>query len=138
MLSQASVIPFLATTQPDQSRRFYEDVLGLSLVADEPSALVFDAGGSMLRVSKVKQFTPAPHTALGWQVESIRRFARWLIDRGIEVLRFEGMPQDDLGVCVFPNGTQVVWFKDPDGNLLSLTEFSNSRDRPEQPRPSIA
>jgi len=138
MLSRAPLIPFLATTQPDRSRRFYEDVLGLSLVADEPSALVFSAGGGTLRVSKVKQFTPAPHTVLGWQVESIRRYARWLTDRDIQVLRFEGMPQDDLGVCVFPNGTQVVWFKDPDGNMLSLTELAGSWDASDEPRPSIA
>jgi hypothetical protein len=37
--------------------------------------------------------------------------------------RFEGFPQDDLGVCTFPDGARVAWFKDPDGNTLSLTQF---------------
>lgn len=138
MLTTANLIAFVATADPDTSRRFYEDDLGLTLIADEPSALVFDAGGTMLRVSKVKELPPAPYTVLGWEVDNIHALARDLAEREIEPERFEGLPQNEHGVCAFPDGTRVVWFKDPDGNLLSLSQFPDSEPLAEEPPPAIA
>ena len=138
MLAAANLIAFVATADPDASRRFYEDSLGLALIADEPSALVFDVRGTMLRISKVKDLSPAPYTVLGWEVEDIQALARDLAEREIEPERFEGLPQNELGVCVFPDGSRVVWFKDPDGNLLSLSQFPDSEPLTDEPTPVIA
>lgn len=138
MLVNCQLIAFVATANPDAALHFYRDVLGLPLLDDEPSALVFDARGTMLRVSKVKELTPAPYTVLGWEVEGIQAHARDLAAREVEVERFEGLPQNEHGVCAFPDGTRVLWFRDPDGNLLSLTQFPASEPESDEPPPAIA
>jgi catechol 2,3-dioxygenase-like lactoylglutathione lyase family enzyme len=113
----------VATTDAARARTFYEGVLGLRLVADEPFALVFDLAGVMLRVAKVEQFAPQPFTVLGWRVSDVVAAVSALSRKGVAFERFPGMDQDELGVCAFPDGGRVAWFKDPDGNLLSLTQF---------------
>lgn len=123
MLTTARVITFIATTDPARARTFYETVLGLTFVADEPSALIFQVHAVSLRISKVPALTPAPYTVLGWEVADIAREASALQQRGVVFERFPGFAHDALGLHTFPDGTQVAWFKDPDGNLLSLTQF---------------
>jgi catechol 2,3-dioxygenase-like lactoylglutathione lyase family enzyme len=123
MLAGAKTMAFVATTDAERAKSFYADILGLRFVADEPFALVFDSFGTLLRISKVPAFAPAPFTVLGWQVADLRAAVSALAGRGVRFERFEGFPQDDLGVCTFPDGARVAWFKDPDGNTLSLTQF---------------
>ena len=123
MLSTSSIIAFAATKNPDRARQFYEDVLGLGLVADEPFALVFDANGTMLRIQKVEQVSPPPYTTLGWHVDDISETVRGLAAKGVTFERYPGLDQDELGVWTSPAGARVAWFKDPDENTLSLTHF---------------
>ena len=113
MLRNHPIVTFIATTQADRARDFYERVLGLNLVEDSPFALVFNAKGTMLRIQKVKEFQPASHTALGWDVPDIRAAVDDLTGRGVRFDRYEGLPQDNLGVWNSPSGAQVAWFKDP-------------------------
>ena len=122
MLSASPLVAFVATTKPDQAREFYEEALGLRLISDDPFAIVLDANGTTLRVTKVREHTPAPFTVLGWQVADLRKAVVWLSGRGVDVERVPGLPQDALGIWNAPGGTQVAWFKDPDGNLLSMTQ----------------
>jgi catechol 2,3-dioxygenase-like lactoylglutathione lyase family enzyme len=114
---------FLATQDAARALTFFRDVLGLALLADEPAALVFDSGGTMLRVTRVKQVVPAPYTVLGWRVADLSAAVRDLASRGVHFERFVGMEQDPSGVWTSPSGAKVAWFKDPDGNVLSLTQF---------------
>ena len=123
MLDTAHVIAFVASVHPDQARVFYKDVLGLTLVDDNPFALVFDANGVMLRVQKVESLAPAVHTTLGWHVPDIRLAMAGLLRHGVAFERYAGLPQDDLGIWSSPSGAQIAWFTDPDGNVLSLTQF---------------
>jgi len=123
MLGKHTLVAFVATTDAARSRAFYEDTLALRLVSDEPHALVFDAHGTMLRVQKVAGFEPHPFTALGWDVDDIDAVVVALARKDVVCERFPGMVQDELGVWAAPSGARVAWFKDPDGNLLSLTEF---------------
>jgi catechol 2,3-dioxygenase-like lactoylglutathione lyase family enzyme len=122
MLTNAPLMAFVAATDPTRARAFYETVLGLTFVADEPFALIFDCAGTTLRVQKVQAVTPPAGTALGWVVEDIAATVEGLSARGVVFERFEGLPQDERGVMVFPDGAQVAWFKDPDGNILSATQ----------------
>ena len=122
MLHSASLVAFVATAQAEAARHFYESVLGLSLLEDSPFALVFDSDGTTLRVQKVEQVTPAPYTALGWQVTDIEASVRSLRTKGAVLQRYEGLSQDALGIWKSPSGAKVAWFRDPDGNTLSLTE----------------
>lgn len=114
---------FLATANAEQSRSFYERALGLVFVADEPPALVFRVGDSILRIQKVEQVHAAPYTALGWAVSDIRRTVTDLRTAGVVFQRYEGLNQDDDGIWHAPSGAFVAWFQDPDGHVLSLTQF---------------
>jgi catechol 2,3-dioxygenase-like lactoylglutathione lyase family enzyme len=116
-------ILFLATANAEQSRTFYEGTLGLKFIADEPPALVFRVGGSMLRIQKVEQVCAAPYTALGWAVPDIRKTVHELSNVGAVFQRWESLNQDDLGIWRSPSGASVAWFRDPDGHVLSLTQF---------------
>jgi catechol 2,3-dioxygenase-like lactoylglutathione lyase family enzyme len=122
MLADASLVAFVATTDAERSKAFYRDVLGLPLIADEAYALVFDAFGTSLRIQKVQAHKPLPYTALGFRVRAIARMVEALGRRGVAFESFAGMQQDLTGIWQAPGGAQVAWFKDPDGNLLSLTE----------------
>ena len=123
MLSKSSVIAFVATKQPKRAKVFYQRVLGLKLLYEDPFAIVFNANGTTLRVQKVQEHTPLPYTALGWDVADLRAELKQLSRKRIKALRFEHMTQDDLGVWDTPSGAKLAWFKDPDGNILSLTQF---------------
>ena len=114
---------FLATANAGRARAFYERVLGLKLVADEPPALVFRSGDRMLRIQKVDQVRNAPYTALGWEVSDIRRTVQDLRAAGVVFQRYEGMNQDADGIWPAPSGALIAWFQDPDGHVLSLTQF---------------
>ena len=114
---------FLATANSKKSRDFYEGLLGLTFVADEPPALVFQVGDSMLRIQKVERVVAAPYTALGWSVSDIRETVQSLRTAGVVFERFEGMNQDADNIWQAPSGAFVAWFKDPDGHTLSLTQF---------------
>jgi catechol 2,3-dioxygenase-like lactoylglutathione lyase family enzyme len=115
---------FVATADAAKARAFYETTLGLTFVEDSPFALVFDLNGTMLRVQKVEALTPPPYTALGWQVSDIAAQVGDLSSRGVIFERYDWMPQDELGIWTTPEGSKVAWFKDPDGNLLSLTQLA--------------
>ena len=123
MSSLGKAVSFIATSNMNESRRFYEEVLGFRCLSDDPYALVFDLGRSTLRIQKVESVPEVNYTVLGWEVADIRSSVDELSKKG---LQFEGYPQldqDDLGIWSSPSGAKVAWFSDPDGNVLSLTEM---------------
>ena len=122
ILEDCQLVAFVATTQPEAARNFYCDVLGLRLEEENPFALVLKSTNATLRIQKVETFTPLPFTTLGWKVQDIRATTDQLLGKGIKFERFEGMTQDEWGVWTSPSGAMVCWFKDPDGNILSLTQ----------------
>jgi catechol 2,3-dioxygenase-like lactoylglutathione lyase family enzyme len=125
MLGNQPVIAMIATTQPERAKAFYSETLGLTLIEDGWFALVYSAGGTRLHIQKVKDFTPLPFTAIGWTVTDIAATAAGLGKKGVKFERYDGMTQDDAGIWTTPEGGKVCWFKDPDGNTLSLTQFSD-------------
>lgn len=116
------LITFSQTAQPEKAKAFYGDVLGLTLSEDSPFAIIFRSGRTSVRIQKVQSFSPSPFTSLGWQVPDIRAAAQQLVAKGVLFQRYEGMKQDNLGIWLSPGGSQICWFKDPDGNTLSLTQ----------------
>ncbi len=107
----------------EKAKDFYVGLLGLRFVKDDGFALVLDANGIMVRVAKVPPpFTPAPFTILGWQVTAIEQMVKGLQDKGVHFERFGFFEQDQLGIWTAPSGDKVAWFKDPDGNTLSVSQ----------------
>ena len=124
MLESADLVAFAATADLARARAFYEGVLGLTVVDDTPIACVLDANGTTLRVTLVGDVVAvAPYTVLGWEVTDIEATIDDLVARGVAFERFDGMAQRDSGVWEAPGGALVAWFKDPDGNVLSLTQL---------------
>ena len=122
MLGNSGLVAFLATTDASRARAFYEGVLGLRFVSDDPFALVYSVQAVELRLQKVQQFTPQPHTALGWSVTGIDKAVADVAARGGKFERFPPMAQDAAGIWQSPSGARIAWLKDPDGNILSLSE----------------
>jgi catechol 2,3-dioxygenase-like lactoylglutathione lyase family enzyme len=124
MLAASKLTAFVGVRDPDRAKTFYRDTLGLTLVSEElPFALVFDVAGTMLRVTIVPQVVAAPYTVLGWRVADIADSVRSLHHSGVVFERFPGLnDQHELGIWTAPGGAQIAWFKDPDGNLLSIAQ----------------
>jgi catechol 2,3-dioxygenase-like lactoylglutathione lyase family enzyme len=122
MIGKSTLTAYLATSNPRRSKAFYSKTLGLRLVADDRFALVFDSAGVPLRIQRVDAVRPHSYTSLGWNVRSIRRVVTALSKRGVVFERYPFLEQDEHGVWLAPSGTKVAWFKDPDGNLLSVSE----------------
>jgi catechol 2,3-dioxygenase-like lactoylglutathione lyase family enzyme len=122
MLGSTNIVAFVPTTDSARARAFYEGVLGLRFVKDDGFAMVLDANGIMIRVAKMKEFNPAPFTILGWQVSGIEDVVRSLQEKGVRFEIFGFFKQDELGIWTAPTGDKVAWFKDPDGNVLSVSQ----------------
>jgi len=122
MLNTAKIIAFVPIRDSQQSRSFYEGVLGLRFVSDDPFALVMESNGMMVRLAKTPKFTPAGFTVMGWEVLKIEEEVAVLQKKGVKFEKFQGLSQDESGIWAAPGGAKVAWFKDPDGNILSLSQ----------------
>ncbi len=122
-LHSYQLISFVATRDLNLAKEFYVDRLGLEFVHNDGFALVINVSGNMLRITKVHELVPAVYTVLGWHVPDILKAARDLQEAGVKLERFQGLEQDELGVWTAPGGAaRVAWFKDPDGNVLSVSQ----------------
>jgi catechol 2,3-dioxygenase-like lactoylglutathione lyase family enzyme len=122
VLAGADIVAFGTTADPERARRFYADTLELPMLEQTPYALVFRAPNAVLRVAVSDHVVAAPYTVLGWVVHDIAATVDGLAARGVDFERFEGMEQDSRGVWRSSGGARIAWFRDPDGNLLSLTQ----------------
>ncbi len=122
MLAAGKLVGFVPTTDYEKSRAFYEGKLGFDFVSLDQYALVMSVGGHRIRIAKVPNFTPLRGTILGWEVEDIRSVAAWLQSRGVTLEKYPFVQDRELGIWSTPNGDRVAWFKDPDGNILSIAQ----------------
>jgi len=126
MLEDKKLKAFVPTVDPEKSRDFYMNVLGLTLLSEDQYGMEFISNGAMLRITTVQKLTPQPFTVLGWDVVDLPSVILSLAKKGIEFERYNFIEQDIVGIWTAPGGVRVAWFKDPDGNLLSLSEMVNS------------
>ena len=124
LISSSKICAFAPTTDAARARSFYSDVLGLRLVSEDEYALVYDANGTMLRVTMVRELTPHQFTVLGWNVEDMSAAVAEMTVNGVVFEKYTFLPLDTDGVMTFPNGDKVAWFKDSDGNLLSIAQHA--------------
>jgi catechol 2,3-dioxygenase-like lactoylglutathione lyase family enzyme len=122
VLATKKIIAFVTTADPKAAKAFYQGTLGLKLLGEDNFAFVFDANGIMLRVAIAKEVKPAPYTVLGWQVTDIADTLNQLVKAGVKFESF-GLPgQEKNGIWNAPGGDKVAWFKDPSGNILSISQ----------------
>ena len=122
MLGSNKIIGFVCTTDYKRAREFYEGRLGLKFRSEDQFALVLEANGNMVRIAKFPALNPAPFTVLGWETSEIEKQVRKLQEKGVSFERYPWMPASDLPIWAAPGGNKVAWFKDPDGNVLSLSQ----------------
>ena len=126
MLRHAKLVAFAATTNGVRATHFYATVLGLTIRSEDGFAISLDAGAVELRLQKVEHLTPQPFTALGWEVADVADVLARLAAEGVVAERYQWLDQDGAGVWCAPSGARVAWFKDPDGNLLSVAQYASS------------
>ena len=124
MLSTSEVIALAPTTDLSRARSFYETTLGLPVIDENAYACVLDACGTMLRLTAVAEVSQPGYTVLGWRVPNVSKTVAGLESRGVVFARYKGMDQDAQGVWTTLSGDRIAWFTDPDGNVLSLTQFA--------------
>jgi catechol 2,3-dioxygenase-like lactoylglutathione lyase family enzyme len=122
MLDKGKMVGFVPTLDYDKARAFYERTLGFTFVSLDQFAMVMSVGGHMIRIAKLANFTPLQATILGWQVDDIESVAEWLSGRGVSLEKYPFMQDRELGIWTAPTGDKVAWFKDPDGNILSVSQ----------------
>jgi catechol 2,3-dioxygenase-like lactoylglutathione lyase family enzyme len=124
MLASNKIIGFVAATDYQAARDFYEGKLGLKFRSQDQFALVLESGGHMVRIAQVPGLKPVAFTVLGWETSDIENEVRQLQEKGIGFERYPWMPASDLPIWAAPGGDKVAWFKDPDGNVLSLSQHA--------------
>ena len=123
-LDDARLIAFVPTTDLPRARAFYAETLGLQVTDESPYACVFDANGTTLRLTPVRKLSKVRYTVLGWGVDDIASTVAMLTAAGVAFVSYRGMEVDEAGIWTAPGGDRVAWFEDPDGNLLSVTQFT--------------
>ena len=124
MLASGKLTGFVPTADYDKARAFYEGKLGFEFVSLDQFALVVSVGGHNIRIAKVPNLAPLPATILGWEVDDIVAVAKWLAERGIVLEKYPFAQDRELGIWTAPGGDRVAWFKDPDGNILSVSQHA--------------
>ncbi len=122
MLESGKIVGFVLTKDYDKARAFYEGKLGCEFVSLDQFALVMKIGGHMIRIVKAPNFTPLQSTVLGWEVDDIEAVAAWLKEQGVTLEKYPFIQDRELGIWTAPSGDKVAWFKDPDGNVLSVSQ----------------
>jgi catechol 2,3-dioxygenase-like lactoylglutathione lyase family enzyme len=126
MLASQKITAFVAVTDYDQSRAFYEGVLGLKFLSQDDFAMVMDSNGTKIRMAKVPNLQPAQFTVLGWEVSNIEKMVEDLTGKGVRFERYPWLPKDGPPIWTAPGGDKVAWFKDPSGNVLSLAQHATA------------
>lgn len=125
MLAQAELLAFIPTIDAERSRRFYVETLGLAFIADDPFAITVRTGSTDIRIFRLEAFNPSPHTILGWEVKNIEATVQQFAANGISFERYPFIEQDANGIWSAPDrAAKIAWFKDPDGNVLSLSQHA--------------
>jgi catechol 2,3-dioxygenase-like lactoylglutathione lyase family enzyme len=124
MLASATLQTIVWTSRIAAAEQFYSGVLGLTLTGKSHGALLYDVGGSDLRVSPVPTTRPSAHTVVGFAVSNLRAIVELLMQRGVHFEHVAGLTHDAMGIVTTPDGAKVAWFRDPDGNLLSVVQYS--------------
>jgi catechol 2,3-dioxygenase-like lactoylglutathione lyase family enzyme len=122
-LADARPVAMITVKDRKVAEPFYADTLGLRQMPSDGFAALFDIAGTRLRLTEVPSYEAAPYPVLGFEVSDIKAAVDGLKAKGVTMNIYEGLGQDEDGIWTAPdNSCKVVFFSDPDGNGLSLTQ----------------
>ncbi|MGA9531204.1 MAG: VOC family protein [Anaerolineales bacterium] len=125
ILSRLPVSVVVPATDIERAKAFYKDKLGLSLEMEDEGSLMLSAGeGTGLFVYLRPGGQPAEHTVAGWRVPDIESAVDELGERGVEFEQYDmpGLKTNDRGIASMED-PKAAWFKDSEGNILSINEM---------------
>src|SRR5919205_1129273 len=129
-LSRYKVAAALAVSDMDRAREFYEGKLGLSVGIDSGDNVQYQCGeGSVMHVYLSPEHAgKSTATLAGWGVDDVEEVVNELTSRGVTFERYDEGPiiTDEIGIATFEGGAKVAYFRDPDGNTLSIAQAPSS------------
>ncbi len=124
MLHSAKLVGFVPVQNLERAKTFYAGLLDRPVIHEDAFGATLDANGALLRISQVGAHQPASFTILGWEVLDIHQAVEELARQGVRFEKFDKIQQDELQIWNAPDGSRVAWFKDPDGNILSVSQHA--------------
>jgi len=121
MFGNTKAFSGFAANDIDAARAFYADTLGIEVTEEHGMLQLALGGGQPTLVFPKPSHTPAEYTILNFPVDDIDAAVDALVERGVQILRYDGMPQDERGV-MREGGPYIAWFTDPAGNVLSVLQ----------------
>lgn len=122
MIGKSDATPMIAVKDLDRARKFYEDTLGLKEVQDFGEGFILKSGDTRLNVYRSEFAGTNKATALTFDVDDIDSEVRDLKDKGIMFEHYDVADLQREGDIYRGDKMKTAWFKDPDGNILSLIE----------------
>jgi catechol 2,3-dioxygenase-like lactoylglutathione lyase family enzyme len=121
MLQDANAVATLAVKDLRLAAKFYENTLGLTRAESEDNeAIVLESGDSRINVYRSRFAGTNQATALTWTVDDIEDVVRTLKAKGVRFEHYD-LPETKRDGDLHVHGDmKAAWFKDPDGNILSL------------------
>ena len=126
MLGKADATPMIAVKDLDNARKFYEETLGLETQEDFGEGVMMKTGDTMISLYRSEFAGTNKATALTFDVEDLEAEVRELRDKGVFFEHYDLPGLDAQGDLYVADGMKTAWFKDPDGNILSLLQSSKS------------
>jgi catechol 2,3-dioxygenase-like lactoylglutathione lyase family enzyme len=122
-IARASFFATIPSADLDNTRRFYEDVLGLDVAQAHPAGVHFRTGQSYLALYRAPTAGTAEHTLGTFEVEDIEAAVATLQERGVVFEEYD-LPQLKTvdSVAEIPGVVKLAWFKDPEGNILGIVQ----------------
>jgi catechol 2,3-dioxygenase-like lactoylglutathione lyase family enzyme len=121
MFENTEAFSGFAVDDLEQARRFYGETLGIKTSEEYGLMTLHLAGGRNTLVYPKDGHTPASYTILNFPVDDIEAAVDELTARGVRFERYEGMEQDERGICR-GGGPYIAWFTDPAGNILAVLQ----------------
>jgi catechol 2,3-dioxygenase-like lactoylglutathione lyase family enzyme len=123
MLSNYPLYPTLPAADLDRARRFYEQTLGFTPANEDPEGILYESGGSRFLLYPSQFAGTGQQTVASWEVDDLEKVVTDLRQRGIVFEQYDlpGLKTDQNGIAELGD-TRGVWFKDTEGNILSVSE----------------
>ena len=123
MIGKADATPMIAVKDLDRARKFYEETLGLETQEDFGEGVMMKSGDTTVNIYRSEFAGTNKATALNFDVDDIESEVKELKDKGVFFEHYDLPGLEQRGdLYVGEGGFKTAWFKDPDGNILSLIE----------------
>ena len=105
------------------TRRFYEDVLGAQVVMEDPGGIIYRSGDATFSLYPTEYAGTAQHTLGAFMVRDVEETVADLRSKGVRFEDYDLPGVKTVNGVADLDGFRGAWFKDPEGNILSVVQF---------------